>query len=135
MDRHILNHYHPYGDGDSTWILTISRKSLYISVFPKTMVRHYQRIILQVALPLWVLEVHINGITGVTILITESKIQKSSFDTNIGLLLFLRVTSFQSSPISFLGVVHLNDTFHFHVPKNYEFHTSVGVYGERHSSK
>ena len=30
-----------------------------------------------VILPLWVLEVHINGITGVTIHIIESKIQKS----------------------------------------------------------
>ena len=75
------------------------------------------------------LEVHINNITGVTIYITESKIKKSLFDTNVGLLLFLHVTPFQPSPISLLSL-HLNVignvTIHLNVPKNYEFHTNVG---------
>ena len=68
---------------------------------------YYQWIFLQVALPLWVLEVHIYGITDVTIHITEYKIKKSCFDTNVGLLLCLHVTTFPPSPISFLRV-HLN---------------------------
>jgi hypothetical protein len=89
---------------------------------------YYQWIFLQVALPLWMLEVHINGIMDVTIHITESKIKKSWFDTNVGLLLFLRVTPFQPSPKSLLGV-HLNGigniTIHLNVLDNYEFHTNI----------
>ena len=38
MDTHILIPYQPYGDEDTTWNLTASRESLFISVFPKTMV-------------------------------------------------------------------------------------------------
>ena len=40
---------------------------------------YYQWIFLQIALPLWVLEVHMDSITGVTIHITESKIQNLGF--------------------------------------------------------
>ena len=82
---------------------------------------YYQWIFLQVALPLWVLEVHINGITGVAIHITESKIKKSWFDTNVGFLLHLHVTPFQPSPMSLLSA-HLNGignvAIHLNVPKN-----------------
>jgi len=50
MDMHIHIPYHPYGDEDSTWILTASRES-FISVFPKTTVReYYQCIFLQAAI-------------------------------------------------------------------------------------
>ena len=75
--------------------------------------------------PLWVLEVHINKITGITIHVTESKIKKSSLDTNVGLLLFLHVTPFQPSPKLLLRV-HLNVTIHLNVLKNYAFRTDVG---------
>ena len=76
--------------------------------------------------------------------------RKPRFDTNVSLLLFLRVTPFQPSPIPLLRV-HLNGignvTIHLIVPKNYEFYTNVGLFrqffkmiinfrfGERHSSK
>ena len=90
--------------------------------------QYYQRIFLQVSLPLWMLEVHINGITSVTIHI-ESKIQKSWLGTNVDLLLFLHVTPFQPSPMLLLRV-HLNGignvTIHLSVQKNDEFYTNVG---------
>ena len=93
---------------------------------------YYQWIFLQVALLLWVLEVHINGMTGITIQFTESKIKKSWFDTNVGLLLYLHVNPFQPSPISLLSV-HLNGIrnvgIYFNVPKTMNFILISAVYG------
>ena len=62
---------------------------------------YYQWIFLQVALPLWVLEVHINVITGVTIRITESKFKISWFDTIVGLLLFITSSNLDANLMAF----------------------------------
>ena len=113
------------------------RKSHYLSQCSRKLwfQRNYQWIFLQVALLLWVLEVHINGIRGVTIHITESKIKKSWFDTNVGLLLFLHVSPFQPSSISFLRV-HLNGIkgaiVHLSVHENYGFGTIISEYFYRY---
>ena len=104
--------------------------------YRKLWFRHYyQWIILQVALPLWVLEVLINCITGVTIHIIKSWIQRSWFDTTVGLVLFLRhsfptLAHIIARYIYIFIRVYLNGirnvTIHLNVPKNYEFHTNVG---------
>ena len=91
--------------------------------------RHcYRWMFLEDTLPLWVLEVHINGITGVTINTTEPKIKKFWFDTNVGLVLYLHATPLQPSPISLLRV-HLNGignvTIHLNASTIYEFFTNV----------
>ena len=86
------------------------RESRYLSQCSRELwFRHYyQWIFLKVLLALWVLEVHINGFKGITIHITESKIKKTWFDTNVDLLLLLllllHVTPFQFSPIWLLRV-------------------------------
>ena len=56
--------------------------------------QYYQRIFLQVALPLWVLEVHINGLMGITIHITSQKFK------NLDSTLMLVFYYFYMSPLS-----------------------------------
>ena len=81
--------------------------------------------------PLWVLEVHINNIRGITILISEYNIiiYSENHDSTLILVLYLHIIPFQLSSISLLRV-YLNSignvTIHLNVPKNYEFHTNVG---------
>ena len=52
MDMHINISYHPYGDGDSTWIWTASIESLLIALFPKTMVLKLLSVIIFTGRPL-----------------------------------------------------------------------------------
>ena len=59
----------------------------------------------------------------------DQNLNKSWFDTNVGLPLFLHVTPFQPTSISLISI-YLNGigkvVIILEVPKNYEFHTNVG---------
>ena len=89
---------------------------------------YYQWIFLQVALPLWVQEVHINSITGITIHITESKIQKSWFDTHVVHWTIMTTLSKQYNTIIQLHWSYIIFTCHLlfiSTSRITEFHTNV----------